>query len=121
MSVASGSKEHDEPEGRKGDDMTDEIISPNVRFLLALRKIDRLGLTVRDVLMLYTIIANPGVNGWDAAKRIGIEERSSVQFGLARLIKRGLVEDRREVEGKGVPNRLYALTAGIDFWNEIKL
>lgn len=101
--------------------MTDEIKSPTVEFLVRLRKIDKAVLTARDVLLLYTIISNPGINGWDAGKMIGIAERSSVQFGLARMIKRGLIEDRREVEHKGVPNRLYALPAGIEFWNELKL
>lgn len=100
--------------------MTDVIKNPTVEFLIRLRKIDKAVLTVRDVLLLYTIISNPGINGWDAGRLIGIAERSSVQFGLARMMKRGLIEDRREVEGKGVPNRLYALPAGISFWNDIK-
>lgn len=101
--------------------MTDETRTPTVELLLRLRKIDKSGLTARDVLLLYTIISNPGINGWDAGRKIGLAERSSVTFGLARMIKRGLIEDRREVEHKGVPNRLYALPAGIEFWNELKL
>lgn len=101
--------------------LTDKNMTPTVDFLLKLRRIDKTGLTVRDILLLYTIIANPGINGLDAAKVIGIEARSSVQFGLARMAKRGLIEDRRESEGKGIPNRLYALPAGVEFWNDLKL
>lgn len=101
--------------------MTEQNMSPTVDLLLKLRRIDKSGLTVRDILLFYTIIANPGINGWDAGKLIGIEARSSVQFGLARMIKRGLIEDRREQEGKGIPNRLYVLPAGLEFWNGLKL
>lgn len=101
--------------------MTDKSITPTVDLMLKLRRIDKCGLTVRDILLLYTIIANPGINGWDAAKVIGIEARSSVQFGLARMVKRGLIEDRREYESKGIPNRLYVLPAGMEFWNALKL
>lgn len=121
MSVASGSKEHEAGAARKGDDMTEIECSPTVEMLVRFRRIDKAGLTVRDILMLYTIIANPGINGLDAAKLIGIAERSSVQLCLARLIKRGFIEDRRDAETKGVPNILHSLPAGIDFWNEIKL
>jgi DNA-binding MarR family transcriptional regulator len=101
--------------------MTDAKPSPTVDLLLKLRRIDKSGLTVRDILLLYTIIANPGINGLDAAKVIGIENRSSVQFGFARMVKRGLIEDRRETDGKGIPNRLYVLPAGLEFWNDLKL
>lgn len=102
--------------------MTDDKLTLNVEFLLRLRKIDKSGLTCRDILLLYTIIANPGINGWDAGRKIGVAERSSVTFGMNRLIKRGFIEDRREqnLVGKGVPNRLYALPAGVEFWNDLK-
>lgn len=102
--------------------MTDDK-NLNVEFLVRLRKIDKSGLTARDVLLLYTIITHSGIHGHDAGKAIGVAERSSVTFGLNRLIKRGFIEDRREerLVGRGVPNRLYALPAGIEFWNELKL
>lgn len=101
--------------------MTDKAISPAVDMLLKMRRIDKTGLTVRDIMLLYAIISNPGISGWDAGKMIGIQARSSVQTGLARMIKRGLIEDRRESEGKGIPNILHALPAGIEFWNNLKL
>ena len=76
--------------------MTDETRTPTVELLLRLRKIDKSGLTARDVLLLCTIISNPGINGWDAGRKIGLAERSSVTFGMNRLIKRDFIEDRRE-------------------------
>lgn len=100
--------------------MTQEF-SLTVGMLVRFRKIDKAGLTVRDMLLLYAIISNPSVNGWEAAKLIGIPDRSSVQLCLARLMKRGFIEDRRDAEAKGVPNILHPLPAGIEFWNEIKL
>lgn len=95
----------------------------NVEFLVRLRKIDKSGLTSRDVLLLYTIITHPGIHGHDAGKKIGVVERSSVSFGLNRLVKRGFIEDRREARlvGRGVPNQLYALPAGVEFWNDLKM
>lgn len=103
--------------------MTDGKLPLTVEFMLRLRKIDKSRLTVRDVLLLYTIISNPGINGWDAGRKIGLNDRSSVTFALARMIRRGLIEDRREpgLVGKGVPNQLHALPAGIEFWSEIRL
>lgn len=106
---------------RKDDTMTNSANSPAVDMLLKLRRIDKSGLTVRDIMLLYAIITKPGISGWEAGKSIGIEARSSVQTGLARMIKRGLIEDRRVHEGKGVPNILHALPAGIEFWNGLKL
>lgn len=103
--------------------MTDATKFPIADFMLRLRKIDKSGLTARDVLMLYTIITHPGINGHDAGRKIGLKERSSVTFGMNRLIKRGFIEDRREENliGKGVPNRLYVLPAGVQFWEEFNL
>lgn len=99
--------------------MTQEC-SPTVDLLVRFRKIDKAGLTVRDMLLLYAIISNPGMNGHEVAKLIGIPDRSSVQLCLRRLIKHRFIEDRRVDDAKGIPNILHPLPAGIEFWNEIK-
>ena len=99
---------------------TDTQNSPTVEFMLRLRKIDRSYLNVRDVLFLYAIIARPGISGSDAGIMIGVPSRSCLQFSLSRLIKYGLVEDRRDRESRGIPNQLYPLPAGIEFWEDLK-
>ena len=97
-----------------------ETHSPVVEFLMRLRKMDKRGLTTRDVLLLYTIIANPGIHGKDAAHKIGTVDRSGIQHCLMRLIREGMIEDRRPEARRAQPNRLYALSAGIEFWNDLK-
>lgn len=96
-------------------------MSPNVTdFLVQLRKIDLHGLTVRDVLVLYAIMGNPGSSGLDISTKLGIKDRSAIASNLARLERQGFIEDRREEKRKAVPGVLHPLPAGIAFWDEIK-
>lgn len=97
-----------------------ETQSPVVEFLVRLKRIDRKGYTVRDVLSLYTIIHNPGISGVDLAGMIGAGNRSNINSNIHRLIRAGLIEDRRATTRKANPAVLHALPAGIEFWNEIK-
>lgn len=91
-----------------------------VDFLLKLKVIDRRGLTARDILGLYIVISNPGINGLDFARTLNIENRSAVDSNIRRLITQGLIEDRRAKNRKAEPNSLHVLPAGVDFWNELK-
>lgn len=96
-------------------------MSPNdTQFLVRLRKIDIRGLTVRDVLVLYAIMANPGSAGLDIATKLGVRDRSAIASNLLRLEREGLIEDRRLQRKKAVSGILHVLPAGIEFWNEIK-
>lgn len=96
------------------------IPAPTKDFLVRLRKIDLHGLTHRDVIILYTIIATPGVSGVEIADKIGLKNRSAVALNITRLIRCGFIEDRREMARKASPAVLHALAPGIAFWNEIK-
>jgi DNA-binding MarR family transcriptional regulator len=96
-------------------------ISPNVTdFLVRLRKVDKRGLTLRDVLVLYAIMETPGASGLDIATKLGIKDRSAISSNLARLEREGFIEDRREEQGRAIPAILHALPAGVAFWDEIK-
>ncbi len=98
-----------------------EPISPNVTdFLVRLRKVDLKGLTVRDVLVLYAVMTNPGASGMEITTKLGIKERSLISSNLSRLERHGFIEDRRSDRLKAVPGMLYVLPAGLEFWNEIK-
>lgn len=99
--------------------MTDST-SPTVTFLIRLKKIDDAGLMLRDVLVLYTVIANPGINGNDVTKAIGVQDRSSLQSAFHRLERLGMIEDRRERVSKAVPTIFYATPAGTAFWEDIR-
>lgn len=91
-----------------------------IDFLVKLWKLDRTHTTPRDVILLYTIMTRPSVNGKELTRLVGLEDRSSIQLCIRRLIRHGLVEDRR-VEGRDkLPNRLYITPAGQEFWNSIK-
>jgi DNA-binding MarR family transcriptional regulator len=89
-------------------------------FLVRLRKIDRRTLTVRDVLVLYAIIENPGIAGVDIAHKLGLPDRSSIASNIMRLEREGYIEDRREEHRKANPAILHVLQKGLEFWNEIK-
>jgi DNA-binding MarR family transcriptional regulator len=100
--------------------MSHQICPSVTDFLVRLRKIDLRGLTVRDVLVLYAIMGNPGASGMDITHKLGIKDRSAIASNLARLERAGFIEDRRDTRAKAVPGVLYALPAGIAFWDEIK-
>lgn len=94
---------------------------PNVEdFLVRLRKIDRRGLTAKDVLVLFCIMNNPGCSGIDVSTKLGIKDRSSIASNIHRLERHCFIEDRRKEFRKAVPAILHALTGGVEFWNEIK-
>lgn len=99
--------------------MTNETF-PNVTFLAKLRKIDLRTLTVRDVLVLYVVIENPGTSGVEIANKLGMKERSSIASNINRLIRGGYIEDHREERRKANPTMLHVLPAGLEFWDEIK-
>lgn len=101
--------------------MTNQTL-PNVtiNFLVRLRKIDKHTLTVRDVLVLFVVIENPGIAGNEIAIKLGLENRSSIASNLQRLIREGYIEDHREVRRKANPAILHVLPAGMAFWEEIK-
>lgn len=96
------------------------IPSVTADFLVRLRKIDKHGLTHRDVIILYTIIRHPGISGVEIADKIGLKNRSSVALNITRLIRCGFIEDRREMARKASPAVLHALAPGVAFWDEIK-
>lgn len=101
--------------------MTEEILpSGTPGFLMRLHKIDRHGLTVRDILVLYAIMRTPGASGLDIATKLGIKDRSAISSNLARLERQDFIEDRREERTKAVPALLHVLPAGLEFWDEIK-
>lgn len=101
--------------------MTNEILpNVNVAFLVRLRKIDKHTLTARDVLVLYTVMENPGISGVEISNKLGYANRSSISSNVTRLIRDGYLEDHREERRKANPALLHATTAGIAFWDEIK-
>lgn len=96
------------------------IPAPTADFLVRLRKIDLHGLSHRDVIILYTIMRNPGISGVEICDKIGLANRSNVALNIARLIRMKFIEDRRETARKANPAVLHVLPAGVAFWDEIK-
>lgn len=93
----------------------------NIPFLLALHKIVREGISARDVLILYAVIARPGISGVEIVASLGIENRSCIHRALLRLIEKGFMEDRRKYAQKAVPAQYHILPAGIAFWEDLKI
>lgn len=90
-------------------------LKPTVEFMAKLRKIDRSGLKVRDVLVLWAIRGNPGMMGRELATKLGYESRSNVQDCFARLERHGFIEDRRPTKDQQTPNDLHIVDAGRAF------
>lgn len=92
-------------------------------FLVRLLKMHKIGMRPREVVILYTIIANPGISGIDIARKLGIPERSHIQHALGILEKHGLVEDRRPEKDrrKANPAKFHPLPAGETLWNDLKM
>lgn len=97
-------------------------MTPEMEFLVRLRKIDRANMKVRDIILLYTIINNPGISGIDIAHKLGIPERSHIQHALIKLEALELIEDRRPEKDrrKANPAQFYALSKGLALWNDLK-
>lgn len=76
-------------------------------------------MTVRDAILLHQVVEHPGLCGLDICKRLGITNRSSVASNFPRLIKAGLVEDRRLREAQAVPSRYFVTPKGEEFWREL--
>lgn len=97
--------------------MTD--LRPDIQFMAKLRKIDRSGLKVRDVIVLWAIRENPGMMGRELAVKLGFDSRSSVQDQMVRLIQHGLIEDRRLTHDQRTPNDLHITSAGREYLSAI--
>lgn len=100
--------------------MNKQILPSVMSFLVSLRKADKRGLTLRDILVLYAIMETPGASGLDIANKIGIKDRSAISSNLGRLERCGFIEDRRQEHGRAIPAILHPLPAGVAFWEEIK-
>lgn len=94
--------------------------SPTVTFLMILKKMDKARLTVRDALVIYIVMTDPGIDGLGVAKKLNFEHRSSVTSNVARLILEGLIEDRREKRGQAISSILHITDKGRAFWDDIK-
>ena len=88
-------------------------------FLLQLKEIDKAKLTCRDMLILWAVSKTPGAMGIDISNKLGFDSRSAVQLGIARLIKRGMIEDRRVEKEQKIPNRLYITAQGTEFFKKL--
>ncbi len=87
-----------------------------IPFLMALHKIERAKLTARDIILLTAIQGTPGIMGRELALKIGLPSRSGVQYSIPRLVRMGLIEDRRVPRAMVQnPNRLHILPAGVAF------
>lgn len=95
--------------------MTEHPLKPTAEFMVRLRKIDRSGLKVRDIIVLWAIRENPGMMGRELAQKLGYESRSHVQDCFARLERHGFIEDRRPRRDQQTPCDFYIVDQGREF------
>ena len=85
------------------------------RFVL----FDQSEITVRDLRIIDLLLKNPGLCGNDLVTYLRLPSRSSVQGNIPKLIRRGMIEDRRHREGQAIPSRLFVTDKGREFWEAI--
>lgn len=88
-------------------------------FLIRLRRIDRQGLKVRDILVLWAISREAGMMGREVAMKLGYKSRSNIQDGVKRLLIVEFIEDRRPYKNQMTPNDLHILPAGEKFLADV--
>lgn len=98
-------------------------MTASFEFLVRLLKMHKLGIRPRELVILYTIINNPGISGIDIARKLGIPERSHIQHALAVLEVRKFIEDQRPEKDrrKANPAKFHSLPAGDALWNDLKM
>jgi DNA-binding MarR family transcriptional regulator len=92
---------------------------PSIDFLSRLKRIDNHDLKGRDILVLWGIARENGVMGQEIAHKLGYKERSNIQHSINRLLRHGLIEDRRPAINHMTPNELYVTPAGTELLTEI--
>lgn len=86
-----------------------------IKFLRAMRKIDKLDVTPRDVLMLWSIMTKPGQAGNDIMRSLGLRSRSSIQNRFPVYERMGYIEDRRPGKHLREPNAFHITDKGVKF------
>lgn len=94
-------------------------MTATIDFLVRLKTLDRSGLKVRDVLVLWAVSRDDGLMGREVAMKLGYKSRSNVQDCVSRLIDHGMIEDRRTKRNNQTPNDLYILPAGEKFLADV--
>jgi DNA-binding MarR family transcriptional regulator len=95
--------------------VTEHTLKPTAEFMVRLRKIDRSGLKVRDVIVLWAIRENPGMMGRELSSKLGYESRSHVQDCFQRLERHGFIVDRRVTRDQQTPCDFHITDPGKEF------
>ncbi len=100
------------------------MTSPMLPFMIGLNIIDEACVAPRDVLMMWAIRAEPGLMGKELARKIGKSERAHIQENAKRLIRYGMIEDRRPQNlnpssNRRVPNDFHITQKGSDFLDSL--
>lgn len=90
-----------------------------IRFVKNLHLLDRADFRVRDMVILFAIIHNPGISITGIRERVGYEFNTYIYRPVRRLMKRGLIEDRRPVVAKSRECDFHATEKGIAFFDSL--
>jgi DNA-binding MarR family transcriptional regulator len=87
--------------------------------LVLLKRLDALRLHPRDAVVLYYVLRNPGSSRTDIAAALGLNAEVNVRLPTQRLIRQGLLEDRRPAERRLVASLLHVTPKGEQVWQEL--
>lgn len=88
-------------------------------FMQQIAAFDQTGFTPRDFRIMELLTRHPNLCGNDMVSMLKLPSRSSVQANIPKLIRRGMIEDRREREGQAIPSRLFITEKGLEFVRSI--
>jgi predicted transcriptional regulator len=94
-------------------------VSDSAIFMKRLHIIMRARLNIRDVLILYVVANNPGINKLDAAQMLGFESHSGVRESIKKCLARGFIEDKRRASIQSMAASMHVLPAGQQFLRDL--
>ena len=101
--------------GRELDRMiSDQTPAPKLSVALDLMLDSGGSLTDRDIRVLRLIGAEPGLSNGEIGGRVGVKDSDTISWLLARLARRGLIENAVDAPAPFIPNSWHLTAAGIE-------
>lgn len=88
-------------------------------ILVTLKRLDVMRLHARDAAVLYYVFRNPGANRKEIAAALGLNAEVNVRLPVQRLVRMGLIEDRRPSHARLVSSLLHVTDAGVKAWEDL--
>jgi DNA-binding MarR family transcriptional regulator len=92
--------------------IADQTPAPKLSVALDLMLDSGGPLTDRDIRVLRVIGAEPGLSNGEIGGRVGVKDSDTISWLLARLARRGLIENAVDAPARFIPNSWHLMAAG---------